>query len=106
MVKPLQSFQVWIEPEVHAAREDLPGNIRQRVKRGMGALAREPRPSSSRSLNVEGLDIPPDVEIRRLCLEKWRILYAVNEPKAGSGCCPSANGRHVSMKICRTSRKN
>lgn len=70
MVRQSKTFQLWIEPEVHAAREDLPGNIRQRVKRGIGALARDPRPSSSRSLDVEGLDVPPEIEIRRLRLEK------------------------------------
>jgi mRNA interferase RelE/StbE len=79
MVKSIQHFRLWIEPEVHAAREDLPGNVRQRVRRLITSLANEPRPANSRVLDVDGLDIPVSVEIRRVRLEKWRILYAINE---------------------------
>jgi mRNA-degrading endonuclease RelE of RelBE toxin-antitoxin system len=79
MVKQEARFRLWFEPEVHSAREALPGNIRQRVKRLVDALSSEPRPASSRALDVEGLDIPKNVEIRRLRLDKWRILYALNE---------------------------
>ena len=79
MVKQTRHFRLWVEPEVHSTRDVLPGNIRQRVKRLINALPFEPRPASSRVLDVEGLDVPEDVEIRRLRLDKWRILYAVNE---------------------------
>lgn len=72
-------YRLWIEPEVHSARENLPGNIRQRVKRLLDELITAPRPVSSKTLDVSGLDVPPDVEIRRIRLEHWRILYAVND---------------------------
>jgi len=79
MVKKSERFRLWIEPEVHRMRELLPGNIRQRVKRMIDALPVEPHPAGSRPLDIEELDVPIDIEIRRLKLDRWRILYAVNE---------------------------
>jgi mRNA-degrading endonuclease RelE of RelBE toxin-antitoxin system len=60
-------------------RERLPGHIRQRVKRLLVELEQQPKPSRSQSLNIAGLDAPPGVEIRRIRLEQWRIIYAYNE---------------------------
>jgi len=68
-----------IEPEVHHARKYLPGNVRQRVKRAIESLAEEPRFPDSRSLDATGLDVPPHVELRRLQIDRWRIVYAVND---------------------------
>ena len=79
MVKSKGRLQLWIEPEAHSARKALPGNIRQRVKRVLDALANEPRPASSRELDVSDIGIPTNIEIRRVRLDKWRILYAVND---------------------------
>jgi mRNA interferase RelE/StbE len=55
--------------------KDLPGHIRQRVKRTVKALADNPRPSGSKDLDVPGLEH----EVRRLKLDKWRAIYAVTE---------------------------
>jgi len=68
-----------IEPEVHYARKYLPGNVRQRVKRAIESLAQEPRLPDSRPLDATGLDVPPRVELRRLQIDRWRIVYAVND---------------------------
>ena len=72
-------YLLWIEPEAHAAREELPGNVRQRIKRVLDELATIPRPPTSKELDASDMDLPPDVEIRRIRLEHWRVLYAVNE---------------------------
>jgi mRNA interferase RelE/StbE len=79
MVRQAERFRLWIEPEVHSTRESLPGNIRQRMKRIINGLADNPRPANSRLLDVEELEISAHIEIRRVRLDKWRILYAVNE---------------------------
>jgi mRNA-degrading endonuclease RelE of RelBE toxin-antitoxin system len=79
MVKRGGAYSVWIETEFHAARETLPGNIRQRVKRLVSGLTKEPRPANSQSLDTKDLDLPDAVEMRRIRLERWRILYAVND---------------------------
>jgi mRNA interferase RelE/StbE len=73
------AYRLWVEPEVHAAREELPGNIRQRIKKALDGLPTDPRPSISKELDVRDLNLPVSVEIRRIRLEHWRALYAVND---------------------------
>jgi mRNA-degrading endonuclease RelE of RelBE toxin-antitoxin system len=68
-----------MEPEVHLMREMLPGHIRQRIKRLLAELEQQPKPSRSQPLHTTGLDAPTGVEIRRIRLEQWRIIYAYNE---------------------------
>jgi mRNA interferase RelE/StbE len=57
----------------------LPGNIRQRIKRLFDDLGANPRPDSSMPLDVSELNVPSGTEIRRIRLEHWRVLYAVND---------------------------
>ena len=64
-----KEFHLWIEPEVHSARQDLPGNVRQRIKRVLDELLTNPYPSGSKALDVSDLDVPAKVEIRRVRLE-------------------------------------
>ena len=68
-----------LEPEVHADRKRLPGNVRQRLRRAIVNLASEARPPNSRSLDVTDLNVPPRVELRRIRMRNWRIVYAVND---------------------------
>lgn len=72
-------YDLLVEPEAHAARTHLPGHIRQRVRRAIADLAATPRPADSRDLDVSGFDIPSDIELRRLRMDPWRIVYAVND---------------------------
>ncbi len=67
-------YDLYIETEVHNARQALPGHIRQRLRRMIDALAQEPRPSASHTLDVTNLDLPAGVEIRRVRLERWRMV--------------------------------
>jgi mRNA-degrading endonuclease RelE of RelBE toxin-antitoxin system len=75
----MTSYDLWLEPEVHHARQSLPGNFRQQVKRTIDHLAADPRPSTSAPLDVSEIDVPEAVEIRRLKLIPWRVIYAVND---------------------------
>lgn len=70
---------MWIEPEVHARRDQLPGKVRQRIKKQIDDFANQPRPAVSQPLDTEGLGLPDQVEIRRARLENWRIIYAIND---------------------------
>ena len=54
MTSPLE---LWIEPDAFKARKALPGQVRQRVRREIEALAGQPRPHNSRALDVTGLDV-------------------------------------------------
>ena len=69
-------YKVYIIPSAWAEIKDLPGNVRQRVRRTIEAPAQDPRPSRSKALDV------PDfaVELRRFRLDRWRIVYAITEP--------------------------
>ncbi len=72
-------LELLIESNVHAARKRLPGNVRQQLKRAIDSLADEPRPAKSQVLDVTGLDIPSRTELRRLRMNPWRVIYAVND---------------------------
>jgi mRNA interferase RelE/StbE len=70
----MKRYDVWIEPAVYQVRKRLPGRFRQRVKRAIAALADDPRPPNSRALDVSDLDVPPDVELRRIRMDPWRMV--------------------------------
>jgi mRNA interferase RelE/StbE len=72
-------YELLIEPEVHQARKRLPGYVRQRLKRMFDDLTEEPRPSESKMLDISGLDVPSGVELRRLRVDPWRVIYGINE---------------------------
>lgn len=75
-------YKIWMQPRVHAARKRLPGNMRQRIRSAVDELAWEPRPATSIALtladSVEAA-IGVEWEARRIKMDNWRIIYAVNE---------------------------
>lgn len=71
------SYELFLEPEVHTARDELPGNICQRVRKAISALAAAPRPAESAAMDAAGLALREGVELRRIRMERWRIVYAV-----------------------------
>lgn len=74
-----RKYDLLIEPAAHQHSRRLPGHVRQRVKRLIDALAQDPRPNHSQPLDSTGLNVPPSVELRRIRLEQWRLIYAINE---------------------------
>ena len=73
------AYQLWLEAEVHESRKYLPGKVRQRIKRLIDRLVNQPRPTISKILVTEDLAVPLQIEIRRIRLDNWRIIYAVND---------------------------
>jgi len=69
-------YRVYVIPAAWKEIKDLPGNMRQRVRRAVSELAEQPRPSTSQPLAVPGLDL---WEVRRIRLDRWRIVYAVSD---------------------------
>ncbi len=69
--------------------------MRQRVRRAIAALADEPRPAESKALvrpiqeepidaqgtavHTEDQPLEPAHELRRIRLDRWRIVYAITE---------------------------
>lgn len=71
----MSRYRVYIIPSAWREIKSLPGHVRQRVKRAIDALSDSPRPSRSIALDAPGVKI----ELRRLRLDKWRIVYALTE---------------------------
>jgi len=75
-------YQLFVTPAAWKEVKSLPGQVRQRVRKAVAALAANPRPPKSKALTVTGLQ----VEVRRLRLDRWRILYAITEAEPSSMC--------------------
>ncbi len=77
------AYRVLMEPRAHVQRRKLPGNVRQRLRQTIDALAKDPRPHNSRALDTSRLAgevvVPEGVELRRIRLGRWRVVYAVDE---------------------------
>ncbi len=52
----MSRYKVFVTPRALKETKDLPGHMRQRVKRAVRALADDPRPSNSKDLDVPGLE--------------------------------------------------
>ena len=71
-------YKVYVLPQAWKEIKRLPGNVRQRVKRAIDGLGNNPRPPRSIELDTSGLP-ETGVELRRLRIERWRIVYAITE---------------------------
>ena len=71
-------YEVYVLPQAWKEMKRLPGNVRQRVKRAIDGLRSNPRPPRSVRLDTSGLS-EMDIELRRLRIDRWRIVYAVME---------------------------
>jgi mRNA interferase RelE/StbE len=68
-------YKVYVTPAAWKEIKGLPGRMRQRVRKAVEAMAENARPAKSKALDVPGLPC----EVRRLRLDRWRIVYAVTE---------------------------
>ncbi|MCG3209570.1 MAG: hypothetical protein FOGNACKC_03197 [Anaerolineae bacterium] len=71
----MSNYTVYVTPQAWQEIKTLPGNIRQRIRRVIDALADDPQPASSKKLNLPDIEF----EVHRLRLERWRLIYAVND---------------------------
>lgn len=71
----MSRYQLYVTPTAWREIKELPGKVRQRVRKAVAALAENPRPAKSKALDVSGLQS----EVRRLRLDRWRIVYAITE---------------------------
>jgi mRNA interferase RelE/StbE len=72
-------YQVEVTRQVREEIRRLPGNVRQRILRTLKALKENPRPHNSQLLdpNKVGIELESGVELHRIRLEAWRIVYLV-----------------------------
>jgi mRNA interferase RelE/StbE len=71
----MSRYEVYVTPGAWKEIKGLPGNMRQRIRRAVDALAADPRPHRGKKLDVPG----PGPELHRLRLDRWRIVYAISE---------------------------
>ncbi|MBI1832963.1 MAG: type II toxin-antitoxin system RelE/ParE family toxin [Planctomycetes bacterium] len=71
----MKRYTVHVTPAAWKEMKNLPGQIRQRVRKAVDALADDPRPAKSKALDLPELP----TEVRRLRLDRWRIVYAVSD---------------------------
>ncbi len=71
----MSRYTVYLTPRAITDIKDLPGNIKQRVKREVSALAENARPSNRKALKTA----ESNPELRRIRLERWRIVYSIIE---------------------------
>jgi mRNA interferase RelE/StbE len=72
-------MRAWTEPSAREEIKRLPGHMRQRVRQAVRALADDPRPPKSQPLTPPaGVDLG-DLELRRLRIERWRVVYVIDE---------------------------
>lgn len=67
-------YKVYVVPSAWKETRRLPGFVRQRVKKAIDALAENSHPPKSRELSQAHVRR----EVRRLRIENWRIVYAVD----------------------------
>ena len=71
----VSQYTVYVTPRAWQEIQRLPGNVRQRVRRAVDALAGDPRPPHSARLDAS----ETDNEIWRLRMDRWRIVYGIDE---------------------------
>jgi len=69
-------YRLWIENEAKTEIRQLPGHVRQQLRRTVKGLSDDLRPHHSRKMKTpEGVEL----EVRRLRLERWRVIYLIDE---------------------------
>lgn len=76
----MASYQVEITKAARREIRDLPGNVRPLIFREIQALEKAARPHSSKGMrSTKDFKIPKDVELRRIRMDRWRVVYVIEE---------------------------
>ncbi len=71
----MSPYRVYVTPEAFDEIKDLPGHIRQRVRKVIREFADHPKPSRSKHLEFPA----PERQLYRYRLDDWRIVYSIAE---------------------------
>lgn len=74
----MSHYTVFVIPDAWQEIKGVPGHMRQRLKRAIDDLAENPRPSQSKRLETPAIE----PELRRLRLDRWRVVYAISEEES------------------------
>lgn len=114
----MSRYTVYVIPRTWKEIKNLPGNMRQRVKRAVDALADNPRPSKSKKLNGPDLEH----ELRRLGM--WKspddfsskygiiqsgaegLVHPLSREKKGEGNLLLAGSVFLEPRFCKIGTPN
>ena len=71
-------MRLWVEASVIDEIAALPGNMRQRVRKAIRELPENPHPVQSKTLDISAELQIEAIEVRRLRIEQWRIIYTID----------------------------
>lgn len=72
----VNQYTVYVIPQALHEIEHLPGHVRQRAKRAIDSLEKDPHPPGSKELRAVG---DSEYALWRIRLGDWRIVYAITE---------------------------
>lgn len=77
----MSEYKVYVTPAAFREIKELPGHVRQRVRRAIDDMETNPRPPEGIALDLSEIELPQAVEceVWRIRIDKWRVLYAVTE---------------------------
>ncbi len=70
------TYLLWVNQEAESEIRRLPGGVRQRIRKTIQQLRSQPRPPTSRHMEM---DVGVPVEVRRIRLDQWRLVYVIDE---------------------------
>ena len=71
----MKQRSIYLSPAALREIDQLPGHIRQRVRRAIIGLRSDPFPSDSKQLTIK---LTGNRESWRLRIERWRIVYVID----------------------------
>lgn len=99
----MSQYEIFITPRAWREVKELPGNLRQRIRRDITDLANTPRPSNSKALAFAPDEEQPSDwstrELRRLRIERWRVVYTITEENRIIDILTIRSVRHMIMGI-------
>ena len=76
----MASYRVEITNAARREIRNLPGQVRQLIFREIQALENDARPYSSKEMkSTKSSRVPKDVELRRIRLDRWRVVYVIEK---------------------------
>jgi mRNA interferase RelE/StbE len=74
----MASYRVEISNIARREIRNLPGNARPLIIHALQSLENDPHPYSSKGMkSIRGLKIPLGMELRRIRINRWRMVYVV-----------------------------
>jgi len=72
------SYRVEISNVARREIRNLPGNARPLIFHALQSLEKDPHPYSSKGMrSIKGYKMPKGLELRRLRINRWRMVYVV-----------------------------